>query len=103
MKITLPVFAEYDAFVDTIIRAEELFLGGNVPPSELSKIEEILSSYPDAELMARGTSNYGARLDAVREQLKKASESLKSALPDYIYIPSINLYIAKQRTLQGKR
>src|SRR3989344_5247123 len=86
MKITLPVFAEYDAFVDTIIRAEELFLGGNVPPSELSKIEKILSSYPDAELMARGTSNYGPRLDAVREQLKKASEEHKTL----VISPSIN-------------
>src|SRR3989344_1391584 len=103
MTIMLPVFAEYIKFMDTVVRAEKLFLEGNVHPLELSGIEKVLSSYPDAELMARGTSNYGARLAAVREQLKKASESLKSALPDYIYIPSINLYIAKQRTLQGKR
>ena len=77
MTIMLPVFAEYIKFMDTVVRAEKLFLEGNVHPLELSGIEKVLSSYPDAELMARGTSNYGARLDAVREQLKKASERNK--------------------------
>ena len=77
MTPMLPVFREYVEFMDAVVKAEKLFLEGNVHPSELSDIEKILSSYPDAELMARGTSNYGARLDAVREQLKKASERNK--------------------------
>src|SRR3989344_2134219 len=101
MTIILPVFAEYDAFIDAIAEAEKLFQEGNVHSSELSGIEKILSSYPDAELMANG-SGYGPRLAAVREQLKKASESLKAALSDYIYVPSIKLYVAKQRTLHGE-
>src|SRR3989344_7676101 len=101
MTIILPVFAEYYAFIDAIIEAERLFLKGNAAASELSGIEKILSSYPDAELMANG-SGYGPRLDAVREQLKKASETLKAALSDYIHVPSIKLYVAKQRTLHGE-
>ena len=34
--------------------------------------------------------------------MKKAFELLKAALSDYIYVPSINLYVAKQRTLHGE-
>src|SRR3989344_4499883 len=86
MTPMLPVFREYVEFMDAVVKAEKLFLEGNVHPSELSDIEKILSSYPDAELMARGTSNYGARLDAVREQLNKASEERKSL----VISPGIN-------------
>ena len=77
MKITLPVFRKYNAFIDAILKAEKLFQEGNASHSELSGIEKVLSSYPDAELMANG-SGYDQRLTSVREQLKKASEERKS-------------------------